>query len=70
MTPRVLMKDEIKTRRVFCEFRYGIPAQYESIRNVLRWLLNPRFVYGQTWRCWSGRTTEETMRGTPWGDKT
>jgi hypothetical protein len=63
---RVLQQKEICHKKEFCEFRYGIEAGYESIGNILRWLKNPNYSYGKTWRCWNKKVPIETMKATPW----
>jgi len=63
---KVLLPNEIKTKKVFCEFRFGIAPQYCSIKDVFRWLLNTKYKYGKTWRCWNEKPTEEQMMEVKW----
>lgn len=50
---------------VFCEFRYGVEPQYFEKEDLFRWL-SQRRTYGETWRCWSEKPTEEQRLMVKW----
>lgn len=50
---------------VLCEFRYGVEPQYFEKEDLFRWL-SQRRMYGETWRCWSEKPTDEQRLSVKW----
>ena len=65
--PRVLTRIEAACKaEAWCEFRMGIEPQVFGREDISRWLVNPRYRYGVTWRCWSKKPSKRRMRKASW----
>ena len=66
--PRVLTFEEVLNtdHDVFCEFRYGMEVSRHSSEIVKRWAIDAKCKYGQTWRCWTSRPTDEQREAVKW----
>lgn len=65
----VLTRDEVmcSAREKFvCQFRNGIETQFFSAKEVAEWLCGDKYVYGETWRCWSDMPSKQQEKETPW----
>jgi len=65
---RVMSLEEAKciTRYTVCEFKYGISPQAISPNEIQEWLNDGKYIYGETWRCWTELPSEEQRKITPW----
>ena len=52
-----------------CQFKNGVDTQPFSADDILRWMYGGKYIYGETWRCWTEMPTKEQEK-MPWESKT